>query len=188
MRIITGDWRGRKLPRPDKGVRPTPDRVKEALFSILYSRGIDFPSTRVLDLFCGCGSVGLEALSRGAPHAAFVDESRKHLAAIEAFLRQADGLARATLLQAKLPAQFSLLRRLVDGGAFDLIFADPPFTQPLHPAVLLQDPLVDALLAPNGLVVWEQEAYGDTYAPIPGWRVDDMREYSRIRLWFFQRE
>lgn len=188
MRIITGEWRGRKLPRPDRGVRPTPDRVKEALFSILYSRGLDFSSTKWLDLFCGCGSIGLEALSRGAPFVGFVDESRKGLAAIEAFLKLVGGQDRAMLVQAKLPGQFALLSRLDAAGPFDVVFADPPFTEPLHPAVFLQDPIAERLVAQDGLVVWEQEAYQEKYDQIPGWTVVDMREYSRIRLWLYQRQ
>lgn len=187
MRIITGDWRGRRLPKPERGVRPTPDRAKEALFSILFSRGVDYPQTRVLDLFAGCGSIGLEALSRGAAYVVFVDDSKRQLAAIDAFLKQAGGEARAKTLLAKLPQQLGLLERAADGGPFQIIFADPPFDAPMHPAVLLQDRLIDQILVPDGVVIWEQEAYQDEYEPILGWKVADKREYSRIRFWFFER-
>ena len=75
MRIIAGQWRGRKLSVPKGSVtRPTSDRTREALFSIL---GPGLPDTQVLDLFAGTGSLGLEALSRGASHATFVEKDRR---------------------------------------------------------------------------------------------------------------
>ena len=121
MRVIAGEFRGRRLrPPPDRRVRPTADPVREAWFSII---GPLVPGARVLDLFAGSGALGLEALSRGAAHATFVelgapslDALRHNIAelAVEdrAAVRRTDALRYATRLAA---------------GAFDLAFADPPY-------------------------------------------------------------
>src|SRR5690349_4893482 len=83
MRIIAGEWRGRPLEVPaDKGTRPTSDRVRETLFSMLASRIGSFEELRVADLFAGSGALGLEALSRGAAHATFVENNAAAAAAI----------------------------------------------------------------------------------------------------------
>ena len=123
MRIISGRARGRRLavPRGD-AVRPTADRVREALFSALGERP---RGARVADLFAGSGALGLEALSRGAERAVFVERSRRVIATLKrnidacAFARQARVLCRDALA-----AIDDLARR---GERFDLIFADPPY-------------------------------------------------------------
>ena len=121
MRIITGRARGARLKTP-KGLltRPTSDRVKESLFSILGGR---VAGRRVLDLFAGTGSLGLEALSRGAASAVFVDR------ATEAVLRENAEHTRlgetARILRGDV---FSALARLAaEGAVFDLVFCDPPY-------------------------------------------------------------
>ena len=83
MRIIAGDWRGRPLAAPEgRGTRPTSDRAREGLFSMLASRLGTFEGLRVADLFAGTGALGLEALSRGAAHCLFVDSDRDAVASI----------------------------------------------------------------------------------------------------------
>ena len=119
MRIISGAWRGRTLEAPPGlATRPTADRVREALFSMLVSRLGSFEDLRVADLFAGSGALGFEAVSRGAAHATFVESSAATAAVIH---RNA----------AKLGADVTILggsaMALPHSEPFDLIFADPPY-------------------------------------------------------------
>jgi 16S rRNA (guanine966-N2)-methyltransferase len=129
VRIVAGRWRGRRIEAPGgRRVRPTADRVREAWMSIVQ---LDLPDAAVLDLFAGSGALGLEALSRGARRAEFVEShplSLRALAANVAALGAGDAAVvhRADVLRfvSALPA-----------GAFDVAFADPPYRQGLAPAV-----------------------------------------------------
>ena len=119
LRIIGGEWRGRRIRFPGKGgIRPTPDRVRETLFNWLAA---DVPGSRCLDLFAGSGALGLEALSRGAAHATFVERDRESAAR----LRETSALLapdRATVIQADAIAWL--------GGTsapHNIVFLDPPF-------------------------------------------------------------
>lgn len=120
MRIIAGKWRGRPLEAPaGNATRPTAGRVRETLFSMLASRLSSFEDLRVADLFAGSGALGLEALSRGAAKAVFVEQDRAAAAAIR---RNADKLgATITLLNTSALA-------LPPSRPFDLILADPPYS------------------------------------------------------------
>jgi len=130
VRVIGGSSRGRRLPaRLPPGVRPTSDRVREAIFDILGSMG-GVEGLLVADLYCGSGALGAEALSRGAAHVTFVDQDRAALAAVRTNLAAA-GLAaspslsvpdrRTTLVRAELPGWLNRSR------AFDLVLCDPPY-------------------------------------------------------------
>jgi len=123
MRIVAGIARGRRLRAP-KGrlVRPTADRVKEAVFSILESRESSV-DRRVLDLFAGAGTLGIEALSRGASEAVFVEPSRAASDAIRDNLRTA-GLVGEVLA---MPADRAIKRFAAAGRRFDRVFLDPPY-------------------------------------------------------------
>ena len=122
MRIIAGKWRGRRLAAPPgMATRPTADRVRETLFSMLTSRLGDLEGLRVADLFAGSGALGLEALSRGAAFAVFVEQDPKALAAIKA---NAIELAAADRIRVFGGSALALPR----SEAFDLILADPPYS------------------------------------------------------------
>jgi 16S rRNA (guanine966-N2)-methyltransferase len=123
MRIVAGIARGRRLRAP-KGrlVRPTADRVKEAVFSMLESRA-GCTDRSVLDLFAGAGTLGIEALSRGAATAVFVEPSRAAAAAIRANLQDA-GFTGEVL---EMAAQRAIARLAEDDRRFDLVFLDPPY-------------------------------------------------------------
>jgi 16S rRNA (guanine966-N2)-methyltransferase len=122
MRIVAGEFRGRRLaPPPDRRVRPTGDRVREAWFSIL---GHVVHEARVLDLFAGSGALGLEAISRGAAHATFVELNPASLAALRANIA-ALGLEGRTLVRRADALRY--VERL-SPGAFTVAFADPPYT------------------------------------------------------------
>ncbi len=122
MRIITGKLKGRKIPVPDTGeLRPTSDRAKEGLFSVIAARRF-FEGCRVLDLFAGSGNLGLEAISRGVDHAIFVDRNPEHIKHIEKLCREFNVDKQITTVL--LPVEEYLKG---NPTPFDLIFADPPY-------------------------------------------------------------
>jgi 16S rRNA (guanine966-N2)-methyltransferase len=149
MRIISGQFRGRRLFTPeDQRVRPTSDKVREAIFNIL---GPSVEGARVLDLFCGTGALGLEALSRGAASLVLVDGSLKSLALARRNLELVG--AQARLVKAELPGQ---LKRVVEDGPFDLVFLDPPYRKDLL-LPCLEGLAGLGLLLPGARVVAEHE-------------------------------
>ncbi|MGB2868371.1 MAG: 16S rRNA (guanine(966)-N(2))-methyltransferase RsmD [Bacteroidota bacterium] len=122
MRIIAGTFRGRQLRTVrDLSVRPTTDRAKQTIFDILSTR-IDFEGIHVLDLFAGSGSLGLEALSRGAGSAVFVDSSREVHKLLAGNIKNLGCDSQCTLYQTDT---FRFLKTM--NGKFDLVFADPPY-------------------------------------------------------------
>ena len=164
MRIITGTAKGCNLKTP-KGLstRPTSDRVKESLFSIL---GGEVDGTRVLDIFAGTGALGLEALSRGAREAVFIDKATDKLIRENSqHCRLSD---RAEILKGDVFAQLNRLS--VQGRRFDLVFCDPPYHEGLWQKAIswLDD---NELLAPRALVVLER---GGENEPLP--------ELKRLKL------
>ena len=120
MRIIAGEWRGRAIEAPQSGTRPTADRVRETLFSMLASRIGSFEGLAVADLFAGSGAFGFEALSRGAARATFVERDSTALAVIR---RNAAKLRAEPQTQVIAGSALALPK----AGPFDLIFADPPY-------------------------------------------------------------
>ena len=122
MRVIAGEWRGRRLVAPKgEATRPTADRTRETLFNMLASRIGDFEGLSVVDLFAGSGALGLEALSRGAPSCRFVEQDKAALDAIRANVAALDARTRATVsagsVMALGPAKVP----------HDLILLDPPY-------------------------------------------------------------
>jgi len=173
MRIIAGEWRGRPLQAPaGQGTRPTADRTRETLFSMLVSRLGSFEGLRVADLYAGSGAFGLEALSRGAAHATFVENDPRALAAIRANL---------SALQAKGRAEINPVSaaKLAPVQPFDLIFADPPYGA--RSGTLVVEAVRSAgWLAPGGWLAIETEA---REAVDPGsWQIEAERRVGRARL------
>jgi len=152
VRVIAGRARGRKLKPPaDRSVRPTSDRVREAIFDLL---GPGPPAERVLDLFAGTGALGIEALSRGASRAVFVDADRASVSLVRANLDACDLAGQAEVIRR------DVLRFLRAGGpqpAFDLVLIDPPYGRGLVEA-RLEALAAGGWLAPGGRVVCETEA------------------------------
>jgi 16S rRNA (guanine966-N2)-methyltransferase len=121
MRIVAGQWRGRKIEAPPgRDVRPTLDRVREAWMSILQK---DIPGSTVLDLFAGSGALGLEALSRGASHADFIETGAKALTVLRRNIEVLDPGDKAHVRRVDAVRFASSL----DEKAYDLAFADPPY-------------------------------------------------------------
>lgn len=154
MRIIAGEAGGRPLKAPPDGVRPTMDRVKAAVFSSL---GDLVPGARVLDLFAGSGGMGIEALSRGAASATFVDSNDQCVRCIRENLRRAgvDGCVQAM-------DAFRFLDLYAGEEMFDLIFADPPYAKNAgdedHSAALAASEKLAASLNPGGVLVLERQS------------------------------
>lgn len=143
MRIIAGEWRGRPLiAPPGASTRPTADRVRETLFSMLASRLGSFDDLKVADLFAGSGALGFEALSRGAAQATFVERDSKAVAAIRANAEKFGASERVTILSSNVLA-------LPRGGPFDLVLADPPYA-PGSGSAAAEAVMTAGWLAPGG--------------------------------------
>ena len=169
MRVVAGTRGGRRITAPKgRDVRPTSDRVREALFSILGER---VEGARVLDLFAGTGALGIEALSRGAAQATFVD---RDTAAVRANLDalELDGEVHRRDAEAFLRTA---------AGEYDLVFLDPPYREAGRLGPKLADTL-PAVLAPGALVVSESDRRDPLH--LPGLETLDERRYgdTLIRL------
>ncbi len=122
MRVISGEWRGRKLVAPKgEATRPTADRTRETLFSMLTSRLGSFEGIEVADLFAGSGALGLEALSRGADNCLFVEQEREALSAIKDNIATLDARSRSRV------EATSVMQLRVRTEPLDLILLDPPY-------------------------------------------------------------
>ena len=175
MRIIGGSRRGLKLAEVGEGdaaahLRPTSDRVREAIFNLLINaHGNPVAGARVLDLFAGTGALGLEALSRGALHATFVDDGAKALALLKANIgkMRAEGETRMLRQDARKLGQNP-------GAVFGLVFLDPPYGKGLG-EVALASARLGRWLAPGAMVVWEEGS-----APVvpEGFALVDQRKYG----------
>jgi 16S rRNA (guanine966-N2)-methyltransferase len=167
MRVIAGAAKGRRLAAPRHGgTRPMTDRAREGVFSSL---GASVPGARVLDLYAGSGSLGLEALSRGAAGAVFVERSRGALPALRANLAAVGlgGEVVATDVDEYLGRA---------AGPFDLVFVDPPYALPLASVRQALGRLVP-LLAAGGIVVLHRRA-GEEPVHTPGLAETDRRRYG----------
>ncbi|MGH7949628.1 MAG: 16S rRNA (guanine(966)-N(2))-methyltransferase RsmD [Candidatus Binataceae bacterium] len=153
MRVIAGKAHGRRLTAPrGLATRPTSARARESIFSRLAVR-IDLDGARVLDIFAGSGSLGLEALSRGAAHVTFVDSSRAAAAAIRKNLESIGAAERARVMVAEMRRALAELSE--SGGQFDLVFVDAPYKNDLS-AEVVATVAGGNLVAPGGYVVVEQ--------------------------------
>ncbi|WP_076194491.1 16S rRNA (guanine(966)-N(2))-methyltransferase RsmD [Mycobacterium sp. GA-1841] len=176
-RIIAGAHGGRRIAVPRKGTRPTSDRVREAVFNSLTTR-LDFAGLSVLDLYAGSGALGLEALSRGAASAIFVEADQRAAAVI------AENIA-ALGLRAATVRRGSVETVLAAGNArpMDLVFADPPYD--------LDDAAVDAMLtvlvdggwvAAGSFVLVERRSSSRPVTWPAGWDVLSARRYGDTRV------
>lgn len=178
MRVITGTARGMQLSTLEgKDVRPTTDKVKESLFNIVQ---FDIEGRRVLDLFAGSGQLGIEALSRGAAHATFVDSSPKAVAVIQKNLTHTKLAPLATVRREEANA-FLLKSR----DTFDLAFLDPPYGQGLIEAVL---PALTEHMSDYGLIVCEtakEETLPETVGAFSNAR---SYSYGKIKLTLYRKQ
>ncbi len=176
MRIIAGAWRGRTIDAPPgMATRPTADRVRETLFSMLASRLGSFEDLRVADLFAGSGALGLEALSRGAAHATFVENDPKAAAIIR---------HNAEKLGAAIQILGGSALALPPSEPFDLIFADPPYA-PGSGSAIVKAVAAAAWLARGGWMSVETSR-DDQVDPGP-FAVEAERDVGRARLTLLRR-
>ena len=180
MRIIAGAHRGRALASVGKGdvaahLRPTSDRVREALFNVLAG-GYGDPVTgaRVLDIFAGTGALGLEALSRGAEAVSFVESGRKALSLLRQniALCRAEAACRVFAVDARRPGANP-------GAAHDLVFLDPPYGKGLG-----EEALAGGWISDEALIVWEESA---AIIPPEGLRLLEERRYGDTMIRFLER-
>jgi 16S rRNA (guanine966-N2)-methyltransferase len=178
MRIIAGEWRGRSIDAPPgQATRPTADRVRETLFSMLASRLGPFEELRVADLFAGSGALGLEALSRGAAMAAFVESDRAALDTIKRNSEKLGAIDRTRLFGGSALA-------LPHSDPFDLILADPPYA-PGSGSAAVQAVVNARWLAAGGWLTVET-ARGDRVDPLD-LTVETTRDVGRARLTLLRR-
>ena len=178
LRVISGTAGGLHLKSPKRHqLRPTQDRIRQVIFSSLAEV---VPGARVLDLFAGTGSFGIEALSRGAASATFVEQEKEAVGCIR------DNLSHCHLQGDVHQADvFSFLQRAPE-EKFDLIFADPPYLK--ERGKLDDNPLLSLLapiIAPNGLFVWEHYAGMELQSAYP-WEVTRHRTYGETGLSFLR--
>ena len=180
VRIISGQFRGRKLPVLDvQGLRPTTDKNKEMLFNWLMPHTQD---ASCLDVFAGSGGLGFEALSRYAKHCTFIELDKQ--AANKLFENiQLLGLTndQAVLLQGSAQNNLTTLNQ-----SFDLIFLDPPFNQNLLPSIL-QLVTDNALLAIKGVIYIECEGQGSDYVVPDNWQLIKQKQHPQILSRLYQR-
>jgi 16S rRNA (guanine966-N2)-methyltransferase len=170
VRVVAGVHRGRRLQAPPgQSTRPTSDRVREALFSILGPEAV--AGARVLDLFAGSGALGIEALSRGAAGAVFVDSDARAVAAIRANLT-------AIGADAAVHRRDSFEWLAAAEGTFDLVFADPPYSSAGRTAGPLSD-LLAPLLTDESLTVTESDKREPLLLSLP---LIDERTYGDTRI------
>lgn len=169
LRIAAGSLKGRPIQVPP-GARPTESRLREALFSIWSGR---IEGARFLDLFAGSGAVGIEALSRGALESVFVEGDRRAARTLLRNLERVGLRAGAQLLCE--PTHSALERLALLAERFDLVFADPPYGQPLPPGLLAG---VRRLLAPDGTFALERAAGSPQPAEVEGLVRVDQRRYG----------
>lgn len=180
LRIIAGALRGRRFAVPDlAGLRPTSDRVREALFSIVGERVV---AAATLDAWAGSGALGLEALSRGAATVTFVERDRRAAAALRAAAETLGVADRSRVVQA---AVLGALRAGGVGGPFDLVLADPPWDSDER-AEFLDVLARSSLVRPGGMVAVERAARSPGPEGPAGWKAPETRRWGDTAFDFWR--
>jgi len=177
VRISAGRAKDVKLKVP-AGARPVSERVRRAIFSSLAA---EIDDARVLDLYCGSGAYGLEALSRGAASAVFVDSDER---AVEACVSNAKAAGLAAVAKVRRAPIDRYLERAGRDGPFDLVFVDPPYSAREHGGRLLE--ALSPLVAEAGMVVLETRWTENAAVPAADLVVEDDRRYGDTRILVFR--
>lgn len=174
MRVIAGKARGTKLAAPDGlETRPTADRIKESLFNMITS---DLYDCRFLDLFSGSGGIGIEALSRGAKEAVFVDLSKEALKCIKENIEKTKFRDKSAVLKTSVEAAFNQFKQ--HHRKFDIIFMDPPYNKDIiddtikliekyellasNGVIIVERDSAYKMVAYEGFAIWKEKNYGKT--------------------------
>ena len=180
MRVITGKARGTVLKTPEGlQTRPTADRVKEALFSIIQ---FDVPGAKVLDLFGGSGQLGIEALSRGAKQAVFVDESDAACKLIRENLRRTKLESDARIIRSDYMAFLNSCH-----DKFDLIFLDPPYAEVFLENAIKKISEID-ILKSGGIIVAERPVGKEIPGEFPGYTRSKDYKYGTVLLTLYRKD
>lgn len=180
MRVISGDHKGRKLLSiPGMATRPTSDRVREALFNILGSKPL---GARVLDLFAGTGALGIEALSRGADNAIFIDHSSRALTVLRKNLERCNLNASTRVLQWDITKNLNCLKH--NEHSFDLVFLDPPYRKQWVP-ITLSHLRACRCLCDDTVVVAEHESNLGADDSGTALKLESTRRYGQTAISFF---
>ena len=191
MRIIGGKVKGRHLHTPPKSsarrigsqlIRPTADRAREALFSII---GKEVEGAAVLDLFAGTGALGLEALSRGAQSAVFVDKSSQSTGLIKKNIELCGFSDKSSIIKRDLAKSLSFLGKTLPDKEFSLIFVDPPYRKTLS-LMILKEVSAEKILSPSGLVVAEDDSNNELPESVGSLIMVDQRKYGDTGFWFYR--
>jgi len=191
LRIIGGTAKGRRLQTPPKSpagpsggllIRPTADRAREALFSII---GNEVEGAAVLDLFAGTGALGLEALSRGAQSAVFVDKSVQSTDLIKKNIELCGFSDKSFIIKRDLAKSLSSLERLLPGKEFSMIFIDPPYRKALC-LKILEELSSGNILVSSGLVVAEDDSGNELPESIGSLVLSDRRKYGDTGFWLYR--
>ncbi len=180
LRIISGAYGGQKIKTlPGRETRPTSDRVREALFNVLQPR---LPGCFFLDLYAGSGAIGIEALSRGAARAVFIEANSSAVKVIRENLTRLNLLDRAEVIWAKLPAGLDIAA--ATGHKFDLVFVDPPYLKNLVEPTLIKLGELDLLNA-LGWVAAETAAREQLPARLDNLECFKEKRYGDTRLSYY---
>lgn len=181
MRVISGSARGHKLKAPEGlTTRPTTDRIKESLFNIIAA---DLYECRFLDLFSGSGGIGIEALSRGAEKAVFVDRDKNSISVIKDNLRATKFENKAVVMNCDIVSAISKLGSL--GEKFDIIFMDPPYNKGFIKNTLTYI-VRENILSETGYIIAEQSRE-DEVPNVPGLEVVRIKDYKITKMTFLSR-
>jgi 16S rRNA (guanine(966)-N(2))-methyltransferase RsmD len=176
MRVITGEARGRKLITLEgEDVRPTTDKVKEAVFSAIQ---FDIQGRKFLDLFAGSGQLGIEALSRGAESAVFVDSSRKAVDIIRKNLANTGFYDRAEVLHTDGLSYLSMT-----GEQFDIVYLDPPYSTGVLQEVL---PKVIEKVKKTGIIIVENPEKEEIFEKYGDFMLDRQKHYGKIKITMYR--
>jgi 16S rRNA (guanine966-N2)-methyltransferase len=181
VRIISGTFKGRRLTAPaGRATRPTADRIRESIFNILAG---SIRNRRVLDLFAGTGALGIEALSRGAGSAVFVDQARSALTAIRHNIRNLELDDRTRVIQWDIRKNLNCL--LSEPKGFDLVFMDPPYeTSTVGPAIAAL--LSCGALAPGARVIIEHSVRETIGPTVDTLALADQRRFGKTLVSFME--
>ena len=180
MRVITGTARGVQLKTPEgMNTRPTTDRVKEAMFSIIH---FDIPGARVLDLFGGTGQLGIEALSRGAASAVFVDAGDQPCKLIRENLKRCKLESNANVIRSDY---LQYLERCTD--RFDIVLLDPPYAEVFLENAIKKITEID-ILKSGGIIVAERPVEKALLCEIPGFTKSKDYKYGKTLLTLYRKD